>query len=190
VDNRCSASFRHAILRDAFVQRYRLVDELRLAAHMRSSAPALYHILYGEAGFRYTGRFAAKGGHRILATFHLPAHKLAEHIRHTRHLRQLSGIVCASRSQFSFFDRAATGVPRHHVLLGVDCEFFSPAPRPPTEAGPRLVCVGELAESVLSLLHDSTLRRDLGTLARRRAQSFDWTSICDRMQAVYDEIMP
>jgi glycosyltransferase involved in cell wall biosynthesis len=280
---------------------YRLAGELRIAIHMRFAAPTLYHFLYGEASYRYTGPLATSRGHRLLATFHLPADKLRERIRSSRHLAYLSGIVCVSHSQFAFFEDAAPNIPRYHVPLGVDCAFFTPGESRPA-VGPRLLCVGEhlrdwrtlvavhrrikaafhnatltlvtppdgvpsslrdgdtrvfyrlsdldlrdayrsadvlvlplqdgtasntaleamacglpivatripsmveyigedagllcargdseaMAESVLSLLQNSSLHRDLGARARLRAESFNWNLICERMQSVYREVM-
>lgn len=122
---------------------YRLCGELRLAAHMRRGGANLYHFLYGEAGFRHIGRFAATRGHRLLATFHLPPEKLWQRMKTTRHLHHLAGIVCVSRSQFEFFERCVPEVPRYHIPLGVDCSYFTPRAERRDEPGPRLLCVGE-----------------------------------------------
>jgi glycosyltransferase involved in cell wall biosynthesis len=121
---------------------YRLADEVRLAAQMRSAVPGIYHYLYGEAGYRFCAGFAQRGGHRLLASFHLPPEKLRQRISERRHLTQLSGVVCVSKSQFAFFEEAAPRVARFHLPLGVDCDFFAPGDET-SPAAPKLLCVGE-----------------------------------------------
>lgn len=86
----------------------------------------LYHFLYGEKTYHYSGWLNGVRGNRIIATFHLPPAKLCNAVQIDWHIRQLSAVICVGNNQREFFDGLIDPERVFFVPLGVDTEYYQP----------------------------------------------------------------
>ncbi len=100
--------------------------ELNVASRMLREKGAIYHFLYGETTYRYTGGLNNRNNNRIVATFHLPPVGIKKSIQVDKHLRQLSAAVCVGTSQQDYLASIIGADKVFLGPLGVDIDYYRP----------------------------------------------------------------
>ncbi|MGH7897424.1 MAG: glycosyltransferase family 4 protein [Candidatus Binatia bacterium] len=106
--------------------RQRALLELSAAIPYLLSRRRVFHFLYGDYGYRYLGQLPNPHGHRIVASFHLPASVLAQTIRAPEYLSRLDRVIILGESQRSFFRRYLDDSRISRIPYFVDTDFFTP----------------------------------------------------------------
>jgi glycosyltransferase involved in cell wall biosynthesis len=120
-----------------------MAAEIKVASSILSKKGVLYHFLYGETTYHYTGVLNHFRQNRIIATFHQPLSGLRQTVQIDWHLRQLSGVICVGRSQQEFFKNCLDPSKIFFVPLGVDLEYYRPPSSFETRDPDLCVFVGE-----------------------------------------------
>jgi glycosyltransferase involved in cell wall biosynthesis len=103
-----------------------MAAELNVAWRVLKERGYIYHFLYGETTYHYTGHLNNVRQNRLVATFHWPPSRIREVVRIDWHIRQLSAVVCVGRNQQEFFADILDRDRVFFVPLGVDTEYFTP----------------------------------------------------------------
>jgi glycosyltransferase involved in cell wall biosynthesis len=103
-----------------------MAAELKVAWQMLREPGYIYHFLYGETTYHYTGYLNNFRQNRLVATFHLPPAGIRKAVQVDWHLRQLSAVVCVGRNQQEFFADIFDRDRVFFVPLGVDTEYYTP----------------------------------------------------------------
>jgi glycosyltransferase involved in cell wall biosynthesis len=125
--------------------RVSLAGELAAGRRWLQSRSQVFHFLYGENSYRYLGALKTIGnrGHRLVATYHTPAWRMAELVHDTEHIKRLDAVVVVSTIQRAYFARLLGRERVYYVPHGIDTDFYTPAPRGnPEDDTFRFVCVG------------------------------------------------
>lgn len=110
-----------------------LLKELAAAQHMwlRPFFATLYHTMWGDQDYRYLARFKPPTNcQAVMATYHQPASYFRDPETELSHLSALDGIIVVSRTQIPFFSQFIAPERIHFVPVGIDIDYFRPAPRP------------------------------------------------------------
>jgi glycosyltransferase involved in cell wall biosynthesis len=86
----------------------------------------IYHFLYGEDGFHYSGYLNQRKTNKIIATFHMPPAKFLKITEGTQHLKKLDAVIILAPNQESLFKNIVKPEKVHLVPHGVDTKFFHP----------------------------------------------------------------
>lgn len=130
---------------------FRSLDVLpeRMLAHMRRSAGGWYnsnalkwelqnilyywmkrknvfHFLYGEDTFHYSGYLNFRKSNRMVVTYHNPPWKFDRIIPNKKHLRCIDAVVVVCSKQVEYFKSWVKEEKIHLVHHGVDTKFFHP----------------------------------------------------------------
>jgi glycosyltransferase involved in cell wall biosynthesis len=103
-----------------------MAAELKVSWHMLRERGYIYHFLYGETTYHYSGFLNNIRQNRLVATFHWPPSRIRQTVQIDWHLRQLSAVVCVGRNQQEFFADILDRDRIFFVPLGVDTEYFTP----------------------------------------------------------------
>lgn len=103
-----------------------MAAELQVAWRMLREKDAIFHYLYGETTYHYTGRLNNRNNNRIVATFHLPPVGIENSWTIDGPLRQLSGAVCVGTSQQEYLSKIIGADKVFFAPLGVDTEYYTP----------------------------------------------------------------
>jgi glycosyltransferase involved in cell wall biosynthesis len=103
-----------------------MAAELNVAKRIFREKGSIFHFLYGETTYHYTGRLNNHNGNRILATFHLPLEGFQKAWQIEGPLRQLSAAVCVGSSQQEFLGKIIRHDRVFFAPLGVDLEYYTP----------------------------------------------------------------
>jgi glycosyltransferase involved in cell wall biosynthesis len=103
-----------------------MAAELQLGWRLLRERGCIYHLLYGETTYRYSGFLNNINQNKIVATFHLPPGGIREAVQVDWHIRKLSGVVCVGRNQQEFFSKLLDPSRVFFVPLGIDTEFYTP----------------------------------------------------------------
>lgn len=103
-----------------------MAAELKVAWHMLKERGYIYHFLYGETTYHYTGFLNNIKQNRLVATFHLPPVGIRKAVQIDWHLRQLSAVICVGRNQQEFFADIFDRDKIFFVPLGVDTQYYTP----------------------------------------------------------------
>lgn len=103
-----------------------MAAELQVAKHMLRERGCIYHFLYGETTYHYTGYLNNFRGNRIIATFHQPPVGIEKAVQIDWHIRQLSAVICVGRNQQEYFSSMLEKDRIFFVPLGVDIEYYIP----------------------------------------------------------------
>jgi glycosyltransferase involved in cell wall biosynthesis len=87
----------------------------------------IYHFLYGEDSFHYSGYLNPRRSNKMVATFHMPPDKFREIMSGTRHLATLDAAVIVAPNQKEMLSPAIDPAKVHLIPHGVDIHFFQPA---------------------------------------------------------------
>ncbi len=129
------------------------LDEYTLAAFYHELAaardmvahrgPTLYHVLYGDDGYRYLGLARrVMPRHRLVATYHLPPVKMERLVHAHAHLRYLDALIVVASSQVEYFARYIDRDRIHCIRHGIDVDAFTPGPSRADDAARRCLFVG------------------------------------------------
>jgi glycosyltransferase involved in cell wall biosynthesis len=103
-----------------------MAAELQVGWRMLRERDSIYHFLYGETTYHYSGLLKNYRGNRLVATFHQPPDGIRTAVQIDWHLRQLSAIICVGRNQQDYFSDFVDADRIFFVPLGVDTEYFTP----------------------------------------------------------------
>lgn len=103
-----------------------MAAELNVAWHMLTDQNHIYHFLYGETTYHYSGQLNNFRNNRIVATFHQPPVGIQAAVQMDWHIRQLSAVVCVGTSQQEFFSGKIDPDRVFFVPLGIDTEYYTP----------------------------------------------------------------
>lgn len=112
------------------------------AAALMPVLPGIYHFLYGENDFRWSGRSPFRRKSRLVVTFHQPPEIFEKAVPDPRIAALADGIIVNSGNQKAYFENLTGRKNVHVVHHGVDTNFFTPGPEP---FGPvfRVLTVGQ-----------------------------------------------
>jgi glycosyltransferase involved in cell wall biosynthesis len=102
--------------------------EVQAAAQMVAGSRTVFHFLYGEHSFRWSGKVNRWAGHRnrIIATYHQLPEFFERRRRQYSHLRDLDAIILVASNQREFFE-SVVGLARVCVIPhGIETDFFRP----------------------------------------------------------------
>lgn len=124
-----------ALLRKAKVGEYnrdRLFSEIKIILKLLDTKKEIFHFLYGEDGYCYSGRAPRTKNKKIICTFHQPPEIFERCIRRRNHLHKLDGIVAVSRNQCDYFRNIIGGEKVIFIPHGIDTDFFLPGEEEPS----------------------------------------------------------
>ena len=124
--------------------RAQFYGELQAAKQWFRQSGQIFHFLYGENSYRYLGYVkSAANRNFIVCTFHTPANKFQDVMRHRKHLTLLDAIIVVSSSQVEFFTHLVGSERVFYVPHGIDVDYFRPAAKTePVGRGLRCLFVG------------------------------------------------
>jgi glycosyltransferase involved in cell wall biosynthesis len=103
-----------------------MAAELTVVRRMLRESNSIFHYLYGEKTYHYSGHLNNDRQNRLVATFHQPPSRLKNDVQIKWHLRQLSAVVCVGRNQQEFFADVVDENRIFFVPLGVDDVYYTP----------------------------------------------------------------
>ncbi|MCX5698309.1 MAG: glycosyltransferase [Candidatus Omnitrophica bacterium] len=106
---------------DSFISEISLFSRISLYTNM------VFHFLYGENSFRFSGYNPIKRNNKILISFHQPPDIFKTVFINKKYFKRIDGILTVGTKQIEFF-RNFIGKDRvFYAPHGVDSEFFTPA---------------------------------------------------------------
>jgi glycosyltransferase involved in cell wall biosynthesis len=105
-----------------------MAAELKVAVDILREKGYIYHFLYGEKTYHYTGLLNNVRNNRIIATFHLPPVGIRQAVQIDWHIRQLSAVICLGTNQQEYFGDILEPDKTFFIPLGLDTEYFTPPP--------------------------------------------------------------
>ena len=105
---------------------YALKQELQNIPDFFLASPGIYHFLYGEDTFHYSGYLNPRKSNMLVATYHNPPEKFLKINRGTRHLKTLDALVIVAPNQEKLFKNLVNPDRVHLIPHGVDTHFFQP----------------------------------------------------------------
>jgi glycosyltransferase involved in cell wall biosynthesis len=103
-----------------------MAAELQVSYRMLREKSSIFHFLYGETTYRYTGGLNNRNNNRIVATFHLPPVGIQQAWKIDGPLRQLSAAICVGTSQQEYLAKIIGANKVFFGPLGVDTEYYTP----------------------------------------------------------------
>ncbi|PQO38073.1 hypothetical protein C5Y97_08290 [Blastopirellula marina] len=119
--------------------RHNCVDEINVGMHLMCRKEAIYHFLYGEKGFRFSGCLSGIRGNRLVASFHHAPSRFDEMVPYKRHLRYLDHAIVMASNQVEHIEQWVGQGKVSVVPHGVDVDYWQPAAD--RVVGERLKCV-------------------------------------------------
>jgi glycosyltransferase involved in cell wall biosynthesis len=101
---------------------------------------AIFHFIYPENSYYFTGQYKKSTGTKIIATYHQPVHESHQFILKTDAIRKLDAVILLSESQREFFEPIVGNDRIFIVPHGIDLSFFTPPNKRSNEH--RIVAVG------------------------------------------------
>lgn len=120
-----------------------MAAELTVARRILREKGSIFHFLYGETTYHYTGRLNNHNNNRILATFHLPPVGIQKSWLIEGPLRQLSAAVCVGTSQQDYLGKIIGHNRVFFAPLGVDLDYYTPPNSFETRDPDLCIMVGE-----------------------------------------------
>lgn len=116
------------------------ITELAAARRWFKGSNQIFHFLYGENLFRYSGLLKGiKQSNSIIATYHMPPDKFNEGVRKKEYLKALDAIIVVSNLQLDLFARFIKPERVFFIPHGIDTKIF--APKSKNQGDERLRCV-------------------------------------------------
>jgi len=103
-----------------------MAAELKVAWRVLMEREWIYHFLYGETTYHYSGLLNNLKHNRLVATFHQPPREIRQAVKIDWHFQHLSAVICLGRNQQEFFADIVDRKKIFFVPLGVDTEYFTP----------------------------------------------------------------
>jgi glycosyltransferase involved in cell wall biosynthesis len=107
---------------------YALRQELQNIPSFIFGSNQIFHFLYGDDTYHYSGYLNRRRSNKLVATFHNPPEKFLKITPDTRHLKTLDALVVVAPNQKELFCNIAHPDRVHLIPHGVDTHFFQPAP--------------------------------------------------------------
>jgi len=101
-----------------------LKQELQNIPDFLFASGRIYHFLYGEDSFHYSGYLNPRASNKIVATFHMPPQKFLAITQGRRHLKTLDAVVVIAPNQEELFKNMVAPERVHLIPHGVDTRFF------------------------------------------------------------------
>ena len=101
-------------------------QELQVIADCIVRSNSVYHFLYGEDSFHYTGYGNLRKSNKIVVTYHNPPEKFNSIIHSKNHLKTVDAVIVVSSPQVDYIE---SFVERERIYLvphGIDVDFFYP----------------------------------------------------------------
>ena len=146
-----------------------LKRELQNVPDFVFSSRRVYHFLYGEDTFHYSGYLNPRHSNKLVATYHSPPEKFLNINRGSRHLQRLDALVIVAPNQEELFKNMAGPERVHLIPHGVDAEFFSPG-----EAGRK---TGKTCLFTGSHLRDFATLREVIMLLNKEAPEISFIAV-------------
>lgn len=86
----------------------------------------VFHFLYGEDSFRYSGYLNLKKSNKIVVTYHNPPQKFDRIVPNKNHLTSIDAVVVVCSKQLEYFKSWVEAGKIHLIHHGVDTAFFHP----------------------------------------------------------------
>ncbi len=128
----------------AWYHRNNFITEVNIIKHLLNNKGQIYHFLYGENSYRYTGVFKSiRQNNHLIATYHTPPTRFQQVVKNRKSLKRLDSIVVVSTVQQNFFAEQVGHSRVSYVPHGIDTNYFKPLPTLAEEQEEfRCVCVG------------------------------------------------
>ncbi len=142
-----------------------LKKELQMIPSYLFTSNRIYHYLYGEDSFHYSGYFNFRKSNKVVVTYHYPPEKIDSIVPNKEHFKKIDALIVVSAQQGVYFSRWVQKDKIHLVPHGVDIEYFHPLKRKNKTDGRHCLFVGthlrdyELLIKVICKV--STLRDDI-----------------------------
>jgi len=132
----------------------------------------IYHFLYGDDIFHYSGYLNPKRSNKLVASFHLPPEKFLQVTPRTRHLKKLDAAIVVAPNQLSLFKDISGPEKVHLIPHGINTHIFRPSKTESTKK--RCIFVGshmrdfEMLKNVIREINkkDSSISFDIVTLQK------------------------
>lgn len=160
----------------------RLATELYVILNMLIKREEIFHFIYGENSYRYSGWFSKLRGNKIICTFHTPPEIFSDKVRSTNHLHRLDAITVVASSQIDFF---AKFVPKERIFFvphGIDTEFFHPSAKKQKDSNKICLFVGHF-------LRDFDTLRAVIRIMNLRSNQIKHTVITWKRNFVHFEVL-
>ncbi|MBN2457222.1 MAG: glycosyltransferase family 4 protein [Sedimentisphaerales bacterium] len=107
---------------------HRLFGEIKVSLKLLglNGNREIFHFLYGEDAYCYSGFVPRGKGKKIIATFHQPQPHFERSIRRRNHLKRLDKIVTVSRDRLTYFSEFVEKDKVCFIPHGIDTDFFVP----------------------------------------------------------------
>lgn len=147
-----------------------LITEGVVAAHWLQKSNQVFHFLYGENAFRYSGNLKSIRHNTLVCTYHTPPSVFNRVVHDRSHLPALDAIIVLTRAHIDFFADIIGKDRVWFIPHGVDVDFFRPAATAKSPSDDNFKCL-----FVGSHLRDfELLARTARVLARSQPEvSFD-----------------
>jgi len=100
--------------------------ELQNIPSLLFSKNRIYHFLYGDDHFHYSGYLNPRKTNKIIATFHYPPKRFLKLIPITNYLKTLDAAIIVAPNQSALFENIIGSEKVHLIPHGVDTNFFKP----------------------------------------------------------------
>ncbi len=123
----------------------------------------LYHFLYGENSFRWTGCLKTMQNRKTLVTFHQPPAVFDKLFEDKAFVKTADAIIVVGTNQKPYFEGLAGKNKVYHVPHGVDAAYFHPGKMPKNTEGFTALIVGawlrdtEVLEKIILASHEMRL---------------------------------
>lgn len=131
--------------------RHNCIGELGAALHMLRRRNAIYHFLYGEKGFRFSGPLNGVRGNVLIGTFHHAPSRFAEMLPAQRHLRRLEHAIAVGTNQVEMLESLIGPGRVTWVPHGVDVDYWQPADHGDDDRPLRCVFAGQHMRDYVTL---------------------------------------
>ena len=106
-----------------------LKKELQMIPHYLFASNRIYHFLYGDDIFHYSGYLNFRKSNKIVVTYHYPPEKFDSVVPNKNHLKKIDAVIAVSSQQVDYFSSWVQEDKIHLVPHGVDIEYFHPVMR-------------------------------------------------------------
>jgi len=103
-----------------------LKNELQNIPDFIFRSNSIYHFLYGDDLFHYSGYLNPRKSNKLVATFHLPPEKFLKVTPSTQHLKKLDAAIIVAPNQASLFNELVGREKVHLIPHGINIHFFRP----------------------------------------------------------------
>jgi len=103
------------------------LSEMAVAKQWLKRSGQIFHFVYGENSYRYTGQLKRLRANHIVATYHAPPKRFREVVSDRRHMQYLDAAIIVSRVLHDCLAEEIGPERVHFIPHGVDTDFFVPS---------------------------------------------------------------